>query len=192
MITGFGQDSHRFVEEGNDKKLVLAGVELEHKGLKGNSDADVVLHSLFNAISQSIGEKSIGHYADPLCEKGIKDSREYLKLILRILDKKRFKISHIGISLECYTPKIEVISSKLKQSLANLINIKIEQIGINATSGEQLTEFGRGVGIQCFSVVNIEKKAKPFYKRPMFIIAILILLAYMIAISYFMEKIGTF
>jgi len=68
-VTGIGQDSHKFT---TDKALVLGGVVIpDEAGLEANSDGDVVLHSLFNALSQAIGGKSLGYYADPMCEQGV-------------------------------------------------------------------------------------------------------------------------
>ena len=61
FYVGFGQDSHHFVDEGDPKPLVLGGVTVPgHRGLKGNSDADVILHALFNALTQAVGGRSIG------------------------------------------------------------------------------------------------------------------------------------
>ena len=82
---GFGQDSHRFsLDKG--KKLVLGGCIVPNEiGLEANSDGDLILHTLFNAISSAIGGKSLGFYADAMLENGVTDSREYLKVILKKL-----------------------------------------------------------------------------------------------------------
>src|SRR3989344_3750339 len=70
---GIGQDSHKFSDNKN-KKLVLGGIKIEKEtGLEANSDGDVILHALFNALSTAIGMKSIGFYADGMCKKGITD-----------------------------------------------------------------------------------------------------------------------
>ena len=64
FYVGFGQDSHQFVDEGDPKPLVLGGVTYPgDRGLMGNSDADVIIHALFNALTQAVGGRSIGHYA---------------------------------------------------------------------------------------------------------------------------------
>lgn len=76
-----GQDSHRFCEEENGKKLILGGVPIDGcPGLSGNSDADVILHALTNAISGITCVNILGKVADDLCLKeGITDSSVYLK-----------------------------------------------------------------------------------------------------------------
>ena len=77
---GFGTDSHEF-EKTKQKPLILGGVKISNTdGMKANSDGDVILHSLFNAISQACGGHSLGYYADPLFKKGVTDSKEYLKV----------------------------------------------------------------------------------------------------------------
>ena len=153
---GIGQDSHRFTDEA--KPLVLAGVTIGGRGLEANSDGDVVLHALFNAISSSIGEKPFSYHADEMCEQGIKDSKEYIKVIAKKLNEREYAINNIGIALECKTPNIRAVDEKLKESLSSILGIDKENIGITATSGEGLTEFGKGEGIQCFAIVGVKKR----------------------------------
>ncbi|MBI5753940.1 2-C-methyl-D-erythritol 2,4-cyclodiphosphate synthase [Candidatus Peregrinibacteria bacterium] len=152
---GLGQDSHEF-----DKKmgLVFAGLTLPNlPKLKANSDGDVILHAIFNALSQAIGEMSLGFYADDMCEKGIKDSKKYLAIILKKVHQQKFKINTLGLMIECKTPKIDPLATKLKKSLSKILNLPIPRIGITATGGENLTAFGQGLGIQCFAIVSLIK-----------------------------------
>ena len=154
---GFGMDSHRFVKE-EEKKLVIGGIEITgEKGFNANSDGDVILHALFNAISQGLGEKSISHYADDMCEKGIKDSKEYLKVILKIMEERGYSIGNIGLMLEGKKPNISDNEEKIKESLVQILGIDEEKIGITATSGEELSAFGKGFGMQCFCVVTLNR-----------------------------------
>ena len=161
---GLGQDSHRFSHVHEKRDLYLGGVKIEgERGLKGNSDADVVLHSLFNSIAQIIGWKSLGSHADKMLEeKGITDSKEYLKEPLKKLKEMDYVITTVGITIECQKPKIDPVSDLIKESVANILGIEPEQVGIIATTGERLTAFGKGEGIQVFTVVtaihkNVEK-----------------------------------
>lgn len=151
--TGIGQDSHAFDGE-NNKPLILGGIEFDHpQGLKGNSDADVILHSITNAISSITGQNILGVKADALCQQGIIDSSEYLKLALK--DLNGWTISHIAIAIECLTPKISPKIMALKSSIANLTGVKVEDVGITATTGEGLTNFSKG--IQAFSIITVSK-----------------------------------
>lgn len=154
---GLGQDSHAFSTDKN-KKLILGGFVVPNEiGLKADSDGDIILHALFNAVSQTVGDKSLGFYADELCKKGIKDSKEYLKIILEKLNKKDVMINNIGIMIEAKKPKLEQYNDAIKESLSTLLKLEKEKIGISLTSGECLTSFGRGEGMQCFAVVSSVK-----------------------------------
>ena len=149
---GFGQDSHKF-SLNPDKKLVLGGYMLDEIGLEANSDGDVILHALFNAISQAIGERSLGYYADPMFKKGITDSKEYLKVILEKLKQKNMKINNVGIMIEASKPKLEKYTGNIKNSLSKILKLSKDKIGITYTSGEGLSSFGKGM--QCFVVITI-------------------------------------
>ena len=152
---GHGQDSHRF-SNSNEKPLILGGVEIdEDLSLQGNSDADVILHSITDAISSLTGINIIGKVADQMCQEGVIDSKEYLKKALSYIED--YKISHVSIVLECLKPQIDIYVPEIKKSLSNLLLIKENDIGITSTSGEGLTSFGRGEGIYCTSIVTFIK-----------------------------------
>lgn len=153
---GIGQDSHMFDKK--KKGLTIGGLLLKNlPKLQANSDGDVILHAIFNALSQAIGDKSIGFYADEICKKGITDSKEYLKAVIRKIETQKFRINSLGVMVECKFPKIDSMNNKLKKSLAEILKINTARIGITATSGEECTVFGNGLGIQCFAIVSLIK-----------------------------------
>jgi len=152
---GIGEDSHAFDTKG---ELVMGGFTIaELPKLKGNSDADVLLHALFNAISSALSEGSIGPTADPMCEDGITDSIEYLKKILQKMEERDYVLDHLSISLECLKPKVEPIAEQLKESLSKILELDPLKIGITATSGEKLSSFGKGEGIRCSCIVSLSR-----------------------------------
>lgn len=154
---GLGHDSHRFSKNKN-KRLVLGGCVIQNEnGMEAKSDGDVLLHALFNAVSSAIGERSLGCYANDMWDKGITDSKEYLKIILGILKQKGFKINNISISIEAGKPRLEHHTDKIKDSLSKILNLEQENIGVTYTSGDGLTAFGQGEGIQCFAIVALLK-----------------------------------
>jgi len=157
MKVGIGQDSHRFDFDDKQKPLKLAGVIFEdHAPLKGNSDADVVLHSITNAISGVTCVNILGPIADKMClDEGITDSSVYLKEALKYLENDGNQIIHLSVSIECLTPKIAPKIPEMRANLSKLLNIPEKCIGITATSGEGLTPFGRGLGIQVISCVTV-------------------------------------
>ncbi|NTV89956.1 MAG: 2-C-methyl-D-erythritol 2,4-cyclodiphosphate synthase [Clostridiales bacterium] len=155
MKVGIGQDSHRFDFEDKHKPLLLGGVLFEgHAPLLGNSDADVVLHSITNAISGVTCVNILGPVSDKMClEEGIKDSRRYLAEALKYLEESR--IVHLSVSIEGLTPKITPRIPEMRKSLSVLLDLPEKCIGITATTGEGLTQFGQGLGIQVFSCVTV-------------------------------------
>jgi 2-C-methyl-D-erythritol 2,4-cyclodiphosphate synthase len=157
-ISAIGQDSHRFEGRGSKKPLMLAGVKIPGSaGLEGNSDADVVLHALTNAVSGISGVNILGKISDGMClKRGITDSRAYLKRALATLGD--FRLVHVSVSVEAKRPKLEKLIPAMKRSLAKLCGLSARDIGITATTGEGLTAFGRGEGIQAFVIVSAEKK----------------------------------
>jgi len=157
-LVGIGQDSHKFLEEKNVKDLILGGVKIESElGIKGNSDGDVIIHSICNAISSAIGGDSLGTWSDDMClNKGIKDSKEYLKVVMEKIKVENLRVGNIAIAVEAKVPfvKTEEIN-KIKGKIAEILEIKKERVGITFTSGEELTAFGRGEAIQVISIVNL-------------------------------------
>ncbi len=155
--TAIGQDSHRFELATSDKPLVLGGVTIPGcPGLSGNSDADVILHAVTNAVSGISGVNILGEISDELClKKGVTDSRIYLEKALATLTK--YSITHLSLSVECKRPKLALHIDTIKTSLAKLLSLQISDIGLTATSGEGLTAFGCGEGIQVFALITAQK-----------------------------------
>lgn len=156
---GLGQDSHAFTIK-ESKPLILGGVKIsEDGGLSANSDGDVVLHSLCNALSSAIGEGSLGTWADKMYkEQGITDSKKYVEYILHKVKEKGFKVENVSIAVEAKKPRLSDNEIKMiKKSLAGILDIQIEQVGLTFTSGEGLTAFGKGEAIQVLSIALLNK-----------------------------------
>ena len=146
---GFGQDSHRFSSDAN-RKLVLGGVLIpDARGLDGNSDADVVLHALCRALEQAVGKQ------DEMSRKGINDSREYVKVAKIHVEEAGYRVNNVGLSIEALKPKVDAFCDAMKNVVAEILDIAPGAVGVNATSGEHLTPFGKGEGIQAFAIVSI-------------------------------------
>lgn len=155
-ITGIGQDSHK-ISENKDKPLIIGGVEFDCDfSLEANSDGDVVLHAITNAISSITGINILGKIADEMCKSGITDSKEYVKEALKYMDNNT-KILHIAISIEGLKPKFSPKINEMKKQISSLLNIEEKNIGITATTGEGLTEFGKGNGIFVTVIISCLK-----------------------------------
>lgn len=156
---GLGQDSHRFSTVKKDRALVLGGVEVDTKGgFEANSDGDIILHSLCNALSSAIGGDSLSTWADEMNKRGVKDSVCYLEHIFNKIVALKYSVVNISVSVEAKKPylKIEIIN-QIKIKIASLLRIKVDQVGLTFTSGEGLTAFGRGEGMQALAIVSILK-----------------------------------
>lgn len=152
--TAIGQDSHRF-EENMGKPLMLGGVLFEgERGLLANSDGDVVLHAVTNAVSGITCVNILGAPADRLCQNGVTDSAVYLQEALKSL---RGTICHLSISIECLQPKITPMIPAMRERIAALLGVAPTAVGITATTGEGLTDFGRGLGISVFCILTVEE-----------------------------------
>lgn len=152
--TGIGQDSHRFLPADSTKPCIIAGVIFEEvPGLDADSDGDVVIHAICNAITSLTGVPILGGIALELCRKdGITDSQAYLEKALQSLGRQQ--IIHVALSLEGKKPHFEEHIRLMCAKLASILQIEQKQIGITATSGDGLTDFGCGDGVQCFCVLT--------------------------------------
>ena len=160
MRGSIGQDSHRFDESAADQKCVLGGVVFDTApALLANSDGDVVLHAVTNAVSGITCRNILGRVADEMCRAGITDSREYLKTALRDLAERGFSPVHLSITIECARPKISPKVGEMRASIGELMGLSPDCVGITATTGEGLTDFGRGLGVSVFCVLTVEEAA---------------------------------
>lgn len=153
--TGFGQDSHAFEKTPSGKPLKLAGIVFEGPALEGNSDADVVLHALCNALTGVHGVVVLGKATDELSKAGKNDSAEYVKLALSYLGS--LKLSHVSISLECLRPKIVPQLDEMRKNVSKILGLDYRDVAITAHTGEGLTAFGRGEGILATVIVTAQE-----------------------------------
>lgn len=162
MATRFaiGQDSHAFEtlpEKLFEKPLILGGAVFEGcPCLIANSDGDVLLHALTNAISGITCRNVLGSVADEMCKSGITDSREYLRVALSDLASMGGRLVNISFSVEALRPRFSSKISEIRSTVAELCGIAPDRVGITATTGEGLSDFGKGLGIMVFCSVTAE------------------------------------
>jgi 2-C-methyl-D-erythritol 2,4-cyclodiphosphate synthase len=155
--TGIGQDSHRFLPVDTSKPCIIAGLIFEDApGFNANSDGDVVFHSICNAITSLTGVLILGGIADDLCLKdGITDSEVYLREAMKTLNKQ--KVTHVSLAIEAKKPKFLHRLLEMRENIARVMGLQVSEVGITATSGEGLTDFGCGEGVQAFAVVTTQE-----------------------------------
>ena len=156
---GNGYDIHRLVR---GRKLIIGGVLLEHPqnlGLDGHSDADVLTHSIMDALLGALSLGDIGKYFPPSDEKW-KDANSLFLLseVIDLIRKEGWEINNIDSVVVAERPKIKPYLESMKKSIANILQIDESFIGIKATTNEKLGPEGREEGISCHSVVLLEKK----------------------------------
>ena len=152
-----GQDSHRFAADPL-QPLMLGGVLIEGEtGLEGNSDADVLLHSLVNSISGLSTVIILGPVADEMCRNGITDSKAYVAKALESLDG--IELLHLSFTVEAGKPKLLPHIPAMRRAIADLTGLSYQAVAITATSGEGLTAFGCGEGIQAFCLASARRPA---------------------------------
>ena len=156
---GNGYDIHRLVEGRN---LIIGGVILKHPdnlGLEGHSDADVLTHSIMDALLGALSLGDIGKYFPPSDEKW-KDVNSLLLLseVIELIRKEGWEINNIDTVVVAERPKIKPYIEMMKKNLSRTLEIDDKFIGIKATTNEKLGPEGREEGISCHSVVLLEKK----------------------------------
>jgi 2-C-methyl-D-erythritol 2,4-cyclodiphosphate synthase len=152
MRIGFGFDVHQ-LQEGRD--FWLGGIKIPaEKGILGHSDADVLLHAICDAILGSLALGDIGkHFPDTDNSfKGI-DSKILLLKVMELITNKGYKIGNIDTTVVCQNPKIMPYANDMRNCIAKICNIGIDDISIKATTNETMGFIGREEGIVAYSVV---------------------------------------
>ena len=156
---GNGYDIHRLV---GGRKLIIGGVMLKHPdnlGLDGHSDADVLTHSIMDALLGALSLGDIGKYFPPTNDKWKDvDSLILLSKVIDLVRKQGWEINNIDSVVVAERPKIKPFIELMKKNIANILKIDDSFIGIKATTNEKLGPEGREEGISCHSVVLLEKK----------------------------------
>lgn len=152
MKIGIGFDFHIIKK---NLPLFLGGVELKKEyGLFSDTDGDILIHSLIDAILGAIGEKDIGETFNENW-KG-KKSSELLMNTMEILNRKNFKIINIDSIIIIETIKISIYKEKIIENLSNLIGIEKEKINIKGKTMEKMGYIGHKKGGAALTVVLIE------------------------------------
>ena len=155
MRIGQSIDIHQLVE---GRKLILGGVEIPYeKGLKGHSDADVLLHAIIESIIGALGEGDIGkHFPDTDDRyKGI-SSMILLEETYKLMTEKGYKIGNVDAIIMTEQPKMAPHIPTMRHNIAKVLHCDVTQINVKATRGEKLGFLGRGEGIVSQAVCLLE------------------------------------
>ena len=146
MRIGYGYDSHEFAE---NRKLILAGIEIPYElGLKGHSDADVVIHAIIDSIFGALALGDIGsHFPDN--DNKYKDisSVVLLEETVSIMKEKKYSIGNIDVTIILEKPKLRNYIDSMREKLSKILSTSIENISIKAKTNEKMDAVGKGEGI---------------------------------------------
>ena len=154
---GFGFDVHQ-LKEGED--FWLGGIKIPHtKGAVGHSDADVLIHTICDALLGAANLRDIGFHFPPTDNKykGI-DSKILLQEVVKLIAEKGYQVGNVDATIALETPKINPHIPAMKKVLAQILQVDEDDVSIKATTTERLGFEGREEGVSAYAVVLIEKK----------------------------------
>ena len=157
MKVGIGYDIHRLV---TGRKLVLGGVEIPfEKGLSGHSDADVLTHSICDAILGALGKGDIGlHFPDTDAKYKDISSLILLGKVSEIMTEANFQVNNLDSVIIAQSPRLSPYIEEMKKNVSGVLNSSQEVINIKATTNEGLGLIGQGEGIAAYTIVSLRER----------------------------------
>lgn len=154
---GMGYDVHQLVE---NRKLIIGGVDIPYeKGLLGHSDADVLLHAISDALLGAAALGDIGkHFPDTDPRYKGADSLKLLEEVGNLLTEKGYVVGNVDATIVAQKPKMLPHIPQMRENIARVLHVDIEQINVKATTEEHLGFTGSGQGISSYAVAGIEPK----------------------------------
>ena len=153
--TGIGFDAHALVE---GLPLVIGGVNIPHsKGLLGHSDADVLVHAVMDAILGALALGDIGeHFPDTEDEFQGADSMELLSRVQKMIEEKGYCCENLDSIIIAEKPKLKTYLGEMRENLASVLKINIDQLSIKATTTEHMGFTGMEEGIAAQAIVLLK------------------------------------
>lgn len=157
MRIGFGYDSHRF-EVG--RILHLGGIEIPNvDGLKGHSDADVLLHAVIDALLGAAALGDIGmHFPDTDERWRNADSSQLLSHVVSMISDNGFAVGNIDVVVICEKPRLRPYVDTIRRRLADLLNIGVSCVSVKGKTNEKMDDVGSGLGIVVHCVAMLNEK----------------------------------
>lgn len=151
MRIGMGYDVHPLVEGRN---LILGGVFIPfEKGLKGHSDADVLVHAVMDALLGAAAMGDIGKLFPDTDERyrGI-SSLVLLRSVGELIAQRSYRIENIDSVVMAQRPRIAPYIEQMRENIARELNIQPDRVSVKATTTEGLGFIGAGDGIAAYAV----------------------------------------
>ncbi len=160
MRIGIGYDIHR-LEEG--RELILGGVKIPFElGLAGHSDADVLVHSICDALLGALALGDIGqHFPDTDVQyRGI-SSLILLGKVKLLIQSRGFIVNNVDAVIIAQKPKLATFIPAMRDKVAETLGISVECVSVKATTTERLGDIGQGKGIAAEVVVSVREVKSP-------------------------------
>ena len=156
MQTGIGFDVHRLVA---GRPLVLGGVAIPfRKGLKGHSDADVLVHAVCDAILGAVGDGDMGeHFPDTDPKFKNISSLKLLKQVLKRANAKGFSLIHLDTLVIAQEPKLTPFKSAIRRRLSEALSLTQKRVNVKAKTTEGFWLTGRSQGIASYAIATVRK-----------------------------------
>ena len=157
MRTGLGEDTHRLEGGG---PLRLGGVDIPHdQQAVGHSDADVLLHAVTDALLGAAGLPDIGELFPNTSEENRgRDSAEMLRLAYDQVLEAGYQVVNLDCVVAAQQPKLAPYKEKIRQRIAEILALDIDQVNVKAKTGEGVGPVGEQRAIEARCVVLLEKK----------------------------------
>lgn len=157
MRIGFASDIHRLVE---GRPLILAGVNIPYeKGELAHSDGDVVYHALAESLLGALALGDLGtHFPDNDAAYKDIDSSILVTKVMEMVNEKGYKVGNIDISITLEQPKLKTFINLMRENIARLTLVNLEQVSVKAGTNEKLDEIGQGLAVKAESIVLVIKK----------------------------------
>lgn len=155
MRVGIGEDIHRVDDA---RTLVLGGVIIEEgPGLRGHSDADVLLHAITDAVLGAAALGDIGHYFPPDDPRyAHADSADFLRKALELARDAGWQVANIDATVRAERPKLAPYIQHIRERIAGIASLDVGQVSVKAKTAEGLDAIGRGEAMAAIAVVLLE------------------------------------
>jgi 2-C-methyl-D-erythritol 2,4-cyclodiphosphate synthase len=153
---GFGIDFHQMAE---GRPFWLGGVHIpSSKGAVGHSDADVLIHAICDALLGALCLGDIGvHFPNTDAAYKDIDSKILLQKTYTLIREKGYAIVNIDSTVCLEAPKIMAYAAQMRETMAGILQIGVDEVSIKATTTEQLGFVGRGEGLVAYATVLLER-----------------------------------
>ncbi len=153
---GFSKDIHRLVE---NRKLIIAGVVIPFElGELAHSDGDVLYHALAESILGALALGDLGkHFPDTSKDTLDMDSSLIVKEVVKMMKEKGYQVNNVDIFVSLEKPKLKDYIAQMRNNVASLLEISVDQVSIKAGTNEGCGEVGKGEAIEATSMIMLKK-----------------------------------